>query len=72
MPLARDDAPKTAFVIPGALYHYVRVPFGLRNAPAHFMRCVDDLLNELGKDTSRGFVDDLLTGGDNFEDYLQN
>ena len=39
-----DDVCKTAFVIPGGLHEYLRVPFGLKNAPAFFQRAITTLL----------------------------
>lgn len=38
--------PITAFCSPYGLHEYTRAPFGLRNCPAHFMRCMDSLLDE--------------------------
>ena len=52
------------------LYHYLRVPFGLKNAPPHFMRCIDTMLRRHAVTGSQGFVDDLLTGGKGVDSYL--
>ena len=45
-----DDAsiPITAFTCPYGLYEYVRAPFGLKNCPSHFMRCMDNILDSSG------------------------
>ena len=45
VPLLTKDCEKTAFITAFGLYHYLRVPFGYRNAPAHFMHCIDQMLN---------------------------
>lgn len=63
--------PKTAFVYPDGFWEYTRVPFGLKNAPPHFMRCIHQMLQEEGVRDTRGFVDDLMTGGRTFAHYLR-
>ena len=70
VPLNPQDSPKTAFVTHHGLWEYSRVPFGLKNAPPHFMRCIDQLMAEEQVNGSRGFVDNLLTGGRRWDEYL--
>ncbi|CAG9562833.1 unnamed protein product [Danaus chrysippus] len=65
--LAPEDTHKTAFITPQGHYEYLRVPFGLANAPSVFMRLVNKIVDSI-RYTSDGsssneilaFLDDLL------------
>ncbi|GFW43492.1 hypothetical protein TNCV_4768451 [Trichonephila clavipes] len=45
--VADVDQDKTAFVCPFGTWRYLRMPFGLRNAPATFQRLIDKFPNGL-------------------------
>ena len=66
----KEDRCKTAFVTTRAVLEYCRVPFGLKNAPSYFQREINKMLVTEGLEHSRGFIDDLLTGGRDWADYL--
>lgn len=42
-----SDVEKTAFTAPGHHYEFVKMPFGLCNAPTTFQRLMDNILMEL-------------------------
>eukprot|EP00116_Pleurobrachia_bachei_P001332 sb/3461594/ len=48
VPIRAEDQEKTAFVVPGkGKYHFLRMPFGLRNSQATLQRIMDKLANEV-------------------------
>ena len=68
----QQDQKKTAFVTPRSVLEYCRVPFGLKNAPAYFQREINKMLTTEDQVHARGFIDDLLTGGSDWAEYLRN
>lgn len=61
--------PKTAFCSPWGKFHFIRMPFGLRNAPASFQRCMDSILGHLLSSTCV-YIDDVLVFSDSWDDHL--
>lgn len=67
--IAPEDTHITAFITPHGHYEYLRVPFGLANAPSVFMRLVSKLVESIRYSKSQtdsssneilAFLDDLL------------
>jgi transposase InsO family protein len=56
--LSEESIKLTSFIIPGAQYEYLRVPFGLANSPRFFQRIMNDLLGHLP--FVNIFVDDIF------------
>lgn len=54
-----DSIEKTAFVTPEGQYEYLAMPFGLRNAPSVYQRCITRALHHL-KDKPLIYMDDVL------------
>lgn len=42
-----DSVQRTAFVTLDGQYEYLAMPFGLRNAPSVYQRCINNALNNL-------------------------
>ena len=45
IPMAPEDIPKTAFTCPMGVYEYLKMAFGLTNAPATFQRDLDIIMS---------------------------
>lgn len=52
--------PKTAFVTPDGHYEFLKMPFGLVNAPAVFQRAINNTLGNLRFSQVLVYMDDLL------------
>ena len=63
----------SAFVTPFGQYKFLRVPFGLANAPAWFQRAMSELvLAGLVGIISYVFVDDIIVYGRTESEFLAN
>jgi len=60
IPMHEPDAPKTAFSTPYGHYHFKRMPFGLKNAPATFQRLMDQALAGLQGTEVFVYLDDIV------------
>ena len=65
------DVPKTAFSTPFGKFEYIRMPFGLRNAPTHFQRCMDDVLCDL-YECSSAYIDDVIIFSRSFDEHIRH
>lgn len=72
IPMAEEDVEKTAFRVgTGGLYEYTRMPFGLCNSPATFMRLMDGLFGDQNFQTLLIYLDDILVFGRTFEETVE-
>ena len=58
IPLDKSSIPKTAFNSPSGKYEYVKVPFGLAQAPAYFQELMMDILK--GFNFAIAYLDDII------------
>ena len=60
IPMAKDSIKYTAFTSHMGLFEFVRMPFGLSNAPSTFQRFMDKTLEGLIEKICRIYVDDVV------------
>ena len=56
-------------VTPSGLYEYVRMPFGLRNAPPTFQRFMDYVIR--GLKNTFVYIDDVIVYTNTYEEHEQ-
>ena len=64
---------KTAFVVPGAKFEFVCMPFGLCNAQATLQRNMDGIhkeVREKGHKAVDAYVDNILIHSKTFEEHM--
>ena len=69
IPVAEQDRWLTAFVTHDGLYEWLRIPFGLKNAGATFVRAVRIILQPI-RDFSQSYVDDMGVGSNEWYEHL--
>jgi len=70
--IKESDREKTAFSINHAKFHFIRMPFGLKNAPSIFQRCVNDILHEFIGKFAYVYIDDVLIFSNTAEEHLNH
>lgn len=70
--IREEDREKTAFSVNHAKFHFKRMPFGLKNAPAIFQRCVNDILHEYIGKFAYVYIDDVLIFSKTPEEHLEH
>lgn len=67
-----EDREKTAFVTPHGLYEFVRMPFGLKNAPATFQRLMNEILRDYINKNCVVYLDDILIFSTSLTEHIKN
>ncbi|GFV75356.1 retrovirus-related Pol polyprotein from transposon 17.6 [Trichonephila clavipes] len=65
-----EDQDKTAFVCPFGTYRFLRMPYGLRNAPATFQRLTNRFCNGLEDILALLYLDDTIVLSETFEKHM--
>ena len=71
MAMDERDQHKTSFTTPFGLYKYVRMPFGLCNAPGTFQRLMQICLGDQFFSSVLCYLDDILVYSSTFEEQLE-
>ena len=65
-----DDIPKTAFSTDTGHYEFLRMPFGLKNAPATFQRVMNNILRGLQNEICFVYLDDVIIFSTSLQEHL--
>lgn len=65
-----DSIEKTAFTVNNGHYEYVRMPFGLRNAPSTFQRVMDNVLREHLHRICFVYMDDIVIFSKSLQEHM--
>jgi len=65
-----EDIPKTAFSAEGGHFEYVRMPFGLNNAPATFQRLMNNIFGELLGKCCLIYMDDIMVFSASLQEHI--
>lgn len=66
------DIAKTAFTVENGHYEFVRMPFGLKNAPATFQRVMDNVLRDLSGKICLVYMDDIIVFSTSLQEHICN
>ena len=65
----KDSVCKTAFITQQGKWEYVRMPFGLKNAPSVFQRLMNSMLADMAR-FSAAYIDDIVVFSKTFEEHI--
>ena len=72
IPMAEEDRDKTAFTCEFGLFRYLRMPFGLQNAPATFQRAMDLFARTIPQVRLYAYLDDIIIISEDHDQHLRD
>ena len=72
IPLSEEEKDKTTFTSDMGLYRFLRIPFGLKNAPATFQRAVNIILSRVKWQYALVYIDDVIIYSNSIEKHFEH
>ena len=70
--VAEEDRDKTIFSCHVGVYRFLRIPFGLVNAPATFQRAMDIILSKVRWESVLVYLDYVIIFSRSFEEHVKH
>ena len=72
MAVHQDDTEKTAFICHRGQFEFLRVPFGLANAPSFFQRTVEHIFRDLLGICVLIYIDDIIVFSPDRDSHIKH
>lgn len=69
--MSENDISKTAFNTENGHYEFLRMPFGLKNAPATFQRIMDSILRGIQNEKCLVYLDDIIVYSTSLQEHIE-
>lgn len=70
--IAPEERRKTVFLTPDRKLRYTRLPMGYVNAPYHFQKLINEMIEGLQYANCIGYFDDLIAFGETWTEFMAN
>lgn len=68
--MCEEDVQKTAFSTENGHYEFLRMPFGLKNAPSTFQRVMDNILRGIQNEKCLVYLDDIIIFSTSLQEHI--